>query len=325
MATAIEPLMYDQLMQRRDKLESATTTFPGSAEVMGLLAEVDAALQRLDRGVFGICEVCHDPVETERLIADPLTRFCLDHLSRNEQRQLEEDLALASQIQTALLPPREADVNGWEIAYHYQPKGAVSGDYCDYIDADDHSLHFVLGDVSGKGVAASMLMAHLQATIRTLVSIKVPLQQMVERVSRVFCESTLPTQYATLVCGRANGNGEVEVCNAGHMPPLLVSANGVEMIEATGLPVGMFCSETFKVAQVQMNRGDTLFLYTDGFTETTDAAGREFGVERITHLLRENKNLAPRELLALCREKLRAFSGQAPADDLTLMAIRRNY
>src|SRR5438876_894777 len=80
----------------------------------------------------------------------------------------------------------------------------------------------LLGDVSGKGVAASMLMAHLQAMFRTLVSTKLPLDQIPERASRVFCESTLPTHYATLVCGKASPNGELEISNAGHLPPLLV-------------------------------------------------------------------------------------------------------
>ena len=134
----------------------------------------------------------------ERLIANPLTRLCLDHLSPKEQRALEDDLELAARIQTGLLPQPSQKIDGWEIAYHYQPAGIVSGDYCDLISSDDQSLLFVLGDVSGKGVAASMLMAHLQAMFRTLISINLPLEEIVERASRVFCESTLPTHYATL-------------------------------------------------------------------------------------------------------------------------------
>src|SRR6266851_8326415 len=264
MATAIEPVLRKQLVDRRDKLEAAANGFHRPAELTRLLHEVDDALQRMDVGVYGLCEVCHDPVESERLIADPLTRFCIDHLTPREQRALEEDLELASQIQTALLPKVNQKFDGWEVAYHFQPARLVSGDYCDLINGDQKSLHFVLGDVSGKGVAASMLMAHLHAMFRTLVSINLPLEQMVERASRVFCESTLPTQYATLVCGRANPSGEVELCNAGHLPPLLIQEGKVTSIAATGLPVGVFCSESFTVNRVHLNKGDTLFLYTDG-------------------------------------------------------------
>jgi sigma-B regulation protein RsbU (phosphoserine phosphatase) len=326
MATAIEPLLREQLIDRRHKLEDAASAFHRPAELTRLLEEVDAALHRMDIGTYGLCEVCHDPVETERLIADPLTRFCLGDLTPREQRALEEDLELASQIQTGLLPPLMQKIDGWEVSYHYQPFGPVSGDYCDLIRGDDQSLHFVLGDVSGKGVAASMLMAHLNAMFRTLISINLPLDKMVERASRVFCESTLPTQYATLVCGRANTKGEVELCNAGHLPPLLVQDGKVTSIAATGLPMGVFCSESFSVSRVQMNKGDSLFLYTDGLSESLDGAGNEYGADRLSQLLNDNCALSPDSMISLCRRELHTFvNGNAPKDDLTLMAIRRTH
>jgi sigma-B regulation protein RsbU (phosphoserine phosphatase) len=324
MVTAIEPLLREQLIDRRQKLQTAASAFHRPAELTRLLQEVDAALHRMDIGTYGLCEVCHDPVEPERLLADPLTRVCLGDLTPDEQRALEEDLELAAQIQNKLLPETVQKIDGWEVSYHYQPAGAVSGDYCDLIRGDDESLSFVLGDVSGKGVAASMLMAHLNAMFRTLTSINLPVEQMVERASRVFCESTLPTQYATLVYGRANTSGEVEVCNAGHLPPLLVQEGKVSSIAATGLPVGVFCSESFAVNRVQMNKGDTLFLYTDGLSESLDGDGNEYGAERLSQLLNENRALTPDSMISLCRRELHAFAeGRVPRDDLTLMAIRR--
>jgi sigma-B regulation protein RsbU (phosphoserine phosphatase) len=324
MVTAIEPLLREQLIDRRQKLQTATNAFHRPAELTRLMEEVDAALHRMDIGTYGLCEVCHDPVEPERLLADPLTRVCLGDLTPDEQRALEEDLELAAQIQTKLLPAATQKIDGWEVSYHYQPAGAVSGDYCDLIRGDDESLHFVLGDVSGKGVAASMLMAHLNAMFRTLISINLPLEQMVERASRVFCESTLPTQYATLVCGRANTSGEVEVCNAGHLPPLLVQEGNVTSIAATGLPVGVFCSESFSVNRVQMNKGDTLFLYTDGLSESLDGDGNEYGPERLSRLLNDNHSLSSDSIISLCRRELHTFvDGRVPRDDLTLMAIKR--
>jgi sigma-B regulation protein RsbU (phosphoserine phosphatase) len=324
MVTAIEPLLREQLIDRRQKLQTVTSPFHRPAELTRLLEEVDAALHRMDVGTYGLCEVCHDPIETERLLADPLTRFCLGDLTPSEQRALQEDLELAARIQLGLLPPPTQKIDGWEVCYHYQPAGAVSGDYCDLIKGADESLHFVLGDVSGKGVAASMLMAHLNAMFRTLISIDLPLEQIVERASRVFCESTLPTQYATLVCGRANTTGEVEVCNAGHLPPLLIQEGGVTSIAATGLPVGVFCSESFSVSRVQMSKGDTLFLYTDGFSESLDGAGNEYGAERISRLLNDNHSLSPDSIVSLCRQELHSFAeGRVLRDDLTLMAITR--
>jgi len=324
MVAAAEPLIHQQLIERRTKLERAAHTIHRPPDVKRLLAEVDAALQRMDEGTYGLCEACHEPVETERLLADPLMTFCLDHLTTTQQRALEEDLQLASQIQLALLPPQNRTIDGWEFQYVYHPAGVVSGDYCDLIEGPDRSVNFVLGDVSGKGVAASMLMAYLHAMFRTLVSVNLPLEQMVERASRVFCESTLPTQYATLVCGRAGRDGQVELCNAGHLPVLLVQTSGIKKLAATGLPVGVFCSETFTVTRVQLELGDTLFLYTDGLSESMDGAGNEYGIERLSDVLYENRNLDPDSLIKLCVSEVRAFSrNQAADDDLTLMAIQR--
>lgn len=326
MVTAIEPLIREQLIDRRHKLEVAANGYNQDAELTRLLREVDAALQRMEDGTYGLCDFCHDPVETERLIANPLARLCIDHLSPNEQRALEDDLALAGRIQNGLLPQPSQKIDGWEVAYHYQPAGIVSGDYCDIISDDNENVLFVLGDVSGKGVAASMLMAHLQAMFRTLISIDLPLDQMIERASRVFCESTLPTHYATLVCGKANRSGAVEICNAGHLPPLLFHKGKVERIEATGLPVGIFCNEHFTSNRVQLEKGDTLLLYTDGLSETLNAEATEYGFERLARLLTENHGLSPHSLLDVCvRDWLSFGNGQKSIDDMTLMAIQRTH
>ena len=167
-----------------------------------MLQEVDTALERLESGTYGLCEVCHDPVEAERLIANPLERFCLDHLNANQRRALEDDLNLASQIQRGLLPAHNLRFDGWHFDYRFEPAGLVSGDYIDIIQTGETDLYFALGDVSGKGVAASMLMAKLHAVFRSLIPLGLGVDQLTERASRLFGESMLPGQYATLICGR---------------------------------------------------------------------------------------------------------------------------
>jgi len=184
------------------------------ASLSDLLSEVDAALGRIDEGSYGICETCHESVEKERLLNDPLVRFCLDHLTRKEQLALQSDLELAARIQQGLLPPPELSAAGWHVRYHYEPAGPVSGDYCDVLESDG-GLLFLFGDVSGKGVAASMLMSHLHATFRSLARANLPLQRMVEAANRIFSESTLAGQFATLVVGRATEDGSVEFVSAG--------------------------------------------------------------------------------------------------------------
>lgn len=184
MATTETNYLRTELELRRERLLAASATETSNGTLHQLLASVDAALSRLHQGTFGICETCHDTIEADRLLCNPLLRFCLDHLSSEEQRALEKDLVLAAGIQKALLPPQDWAVDGWHARYHYQPANLVSGDYCDLIENEDGFL-FLLGDVSGKGVAASMLMSHLHATFRTLAGQNLSLQHMVEHESVV--------------------------------------------------------------------------------------------------------------------------------------------
>lgn len=318
------PYLREQLLDRRGRVEQAAAAAPAAPpDLRRLLQEIDAALQRMDLGTFGRCETCADPIEPERLLADPLTRFCLDHLTRNEQRALQQDLDLAARIQRELLPKLDAPLPGWEVAYHYRPAGPVSGDYCDLIRSNGDA-YFLVGDVAGKGVAAAMLMSHLSAMLRTLVSIDLPLEQLMERASRVFCESTLPTHYATLVCGRASRSGAIEVLNAGHPPPLVLRRDGLERLDATGLPIGMFCSERFASRTVQLAPGDTLLFYTDGLVEAESPAGDDYGIDRLCALGGTLAALAPDQIVERCARDLAAFRGARPmADDVTIMAVRR--
>jgi phosphoserine phosphatase RsbU/P len=324
MAAVAESLFREELFERRHKLEDAARTPDAQPRLTELLREVDDALARMDAGAYGVCEVCRAPVERERLIADPLTSVCLGCLSPAQRRDLEDDLQLAARIQATLLPPRDFSSDGWRAAYHYEAAGVVSGDYLDLVSGPDESLYFMLGDVSGKGVAASLLMSQLHAMFRALIPSGLPVAQLVERASRVFCESTLPTHYATLVCGRAEPSGEIEVCNAGHLPPLVVRGDSVEEVAATGLPVGVFCNEQFTSTRLRLARGDALLLYTDGLTEALDTAGAEYGAGRVRALVRECAGRAPSSLVLSCVEDLSAFRAGAPrADDLTVLAVAR--
>src|SRR5215467_248667 len=247
-------LLRDQLVVRRQKLEAAVARTQ-TANLVQLLEQVDRALERVDHGSYGVCEACESAVEAERLFADPLTQLCLDCLKPAEQRALEQDLLLAARIQAGLLPKRDFSAAGWMIAYHYEPAGQVSGDYCDLVQ-HGQDLYFMLGDVSGKGVAAAMLMANIHAMFRVLVPSGLPLEQLVERANRIFCESTLPTQYATLVCGKAKPCGEVELSNSGHVSPLHASISGVNAIESSTVPVGLFCDQQFTSTRINFSPGD---------------------------------------------------------------------
>src|SRR6266404_604258 len=321
MATAEQTYLRTELIQRRERLHAALHSPAADASLSQLLTAVDAALSRIDQGTFGLCEECHDTIEPERLLADPLVRFCLDHLTSAELRALESDLSLAARIQRALLPKLGLTPPGWGVRFHYQPAGMVSGDYCDLLETKG-GLLFMLGDVSGKGVAASMLMSHLHATFRSLAEGDLPLDHMVEDANRIFCESTLAGQFATLVVGRATQDGSVEFVNAGHLPVLHIHGDGVTPKDSTGVPLGMFCTTRFPVHRLTLAQGDTVFLYTDGLTEARNRAGQEYGLPRIHALAARHTGNAPDGLIAGCLGDLLSFGeGLKQTDDLTLLAL----
>ena len=311
----------EQLLAGRARLADVLAEHQ-SAHMQQLLEEVDSALHRIEHGSFGVCEVCEGTVEEERLLDNPLARVCLDCLTPKQTRALEYDLELAAQIQKGLLPPCDLAFPGWDISYHYQPAGVVSGDYCDLFRENGH-LYFLMADVSGKGVAAAMLASNLRAVFHSLVPLGLSVEELMVRANRLFRESALPTQYATLVLGKASANGELVMANAGHLPALLAGEAGVQTFESMCKPLGFFSDDKVSVAQTRMKPHDTLVLYTDGVSEAENDNGDEYGVERLRDFLAEKSSCCPTELVTACKQQLAAFrGGRDRADDETLLAIQ---
>jgi len=166
-------------------------------------------------------------------------------------------------------------------------------------------------------------MAQLHALFRSLSGMSLPPGEIVTHVNRVLCESALAGQYATLVCGLAKPNGEVEIHNAGHCPAIVVGRGGVFPVESTALPLGMFLETESSATCVQLESGDTLFLYTDGLSEARGESD-EYGVDRVMTLVRQQAGQRPADLIAACVADLRAFvNGGQRFDDMTALAIRR--
>jgi phosphoserine phosphatase RsbU/P len=315
----------DQLESRRQRLVSAIQIAPRE-DLTSLLAEVDSALERIGHGTYGICESCHDTVEYDRLTADPLVRFCLDHLSEPERRALERDVETAASIQRTLLPPASIRAPGWHVHYRYQPAGPVSGDYCDVIQSanGDGGFVFLLGDVAGKGISASMLMTQLHAMFRALIPMHRPIADVLGMANRMFCESTNAGLYATLVCGRASRDGRVELGSAGHPPVWLAGCQEASAIGATGLPLGMFSTSRYSTTTMRLEPDQSLILYTDGLSELRNQDGVEYGQKRLREFAEANPGLDPVALSDAFLKDVKEYSaGAAPLDDLTLMVIRR--
>lgn len=247
-------------------------------------------------------------------------------LTSQSDAGLQAQLELAQQVQLSLLPERHCCLSGWEVAFSYEPAGFVSGDYVDLIPAGSNAFYFALGDVSGKGVAASMLMSHLHASLRTLLPSNQSIEEVVTIASRTFCQSALPAQFATLVLGKADRSGNVELVNAGHTPILLVDGDEVQVIAAASLPLGMFCSTDFTSARRSVLPGSTLLLYSDGITEATDEMGNEYDLSRLAETVRRSRQLSASEIVDVIHNNIVHYTnGAPPSDDRTLLALRRSW
>ncbi len=325
MRQALESTVRTQLIDRRRRLESAIGEVGEAGDLVRLLREVDSALRRLDGDTFGGCLVCRGEVDDEMLESNPLAQYCLCNLSREQQVALQNDLELAGHVQLALLPKQNMTVNGWEVHFRYIPAGPVSGDYCDAVPMDGNGLFFAVGDVSGKGVAASLSMARLNALFRTLVATGASLPEIVERANRFLVESTIASHYATLVCGKADNTGRVEICNAGHCSPILLRKEEVVPFSSRSFPIGIFETGPFEVDTLEMQPGDALILFTDGVVEARNGQDEEYGNERFAQFLRNNRFETPQLLAAACLKEIESFLGRGShSDDLTLMVLRKS-
>jgi sigma-B regulation protein RsbU (phosphoserine phosphatase) len=319
--SVFDAMVQEQLVERLEKLRKVSAENGNHSEFGRFIEEVDAAIQRYEDGTYGICEECHEPLNAEELLSDPLMRVCLDELSDRKKRLLEDDLQFASEIQRGLLPKRDFTHGLWKVDFVYEPAGIVSGDYLDII-VHDGELFFILGDVSGKGMAASLLMSHLHAIFHSLIPLDLSPGELMSRANRLLVGSSMANQFVTLVCGKANADGEVETVNAGHLPPLVIK-NGVKgELAFAGLPLGMFSDTEFVPQKVKLNRGDSLLLFTDGVTETFNDKGIEFGTGRLCESIHGFATNEPRELIGRCLEHVAGFRGNAErTDDLSMLAL----
>lgn len=315
----------NDLITRKNKLQNTKSGSIDGQNLEDLLQQIDDALEKIDNGTYGFCEVCNDPIEADLLLMDPIISVCIDHLTVKQKRELEDDIQLAGKMQRMLLPKNNQTFNCWEVLYYYEPAGVVSGDYCDLLSAKNNEevLHFILGDVSGKGIAASMLMVHMHAMFHSLIGLDQHADNLISQANRLFCESTSSNKYATLVYGCAYSDGQVEICNAGHCPPIIIRNGNIEMVEATGLPIGLFCESEYLLTKTKLEKDDLLVLYTDGLTEARNEE-QEYGIEKLKRILSEMYTYTPEELLKNIIRDVNNFCLQSRKDDdMTIMVIKR--
>lgn len=247
------------------------------------------------------------------------------HLSLIEKDRMERELQLGREIQSRLLPSPPADVHDTTISAMSIPCFEVGGDYFDFIELPDGLLGVAIGDVSGKGVSAAMIMSSLQAALRMAAAIEPDLPSLVSRLNALLFRMARGRKYVTFFLGRYNPlTGELRYVNAGHNPPFVCSIGETRMLASTGRPIGILPEAVYTEESVVLGPGATLVLYTDGLNEAANAEEEEYGNERLAQLVREAVTYSVDEVPSRILDAIMAFEDGAHAtDDKTLVVLRR--
>jgi catechol 2,3-dioxygenase-like lactoylglutathione lyase family enzyme len=241
------------------------------------------------------------------------------------ERRAAQELEIAKQVQMRLFPQRQPVVHGLDYAGVCVQARLVGGDYYDFLNLGDGRVAFVLADIAGKGIAAALLMANLQANMRSqLVSAIDRPDQFLSSVNHLLFENTSLSSYATLFFAIYDGtNGQLLWANCGHLPGLIVRADGtVERLGATSTVIGLFEAWSCSIRESSLGPGDTFALYTDGVTESPNALEEEFGEDRLVSALRSHSMKSACAIAKAIVNDVEHFGASEQFDDITLIIAR---
>lgn len=247
-----------------------------------------------------------------------------------EERELitmREEIKLAARIQTVLLPKSNPQVPGYDVAGTTIPARSIGGDYYDFIEMDENHLVLCLGDVTGKGLPASLLMANLQATIRGQTHSDTPVKECIRRANRLLYQSTDVEKFVTLFYGTLDINRhQLCYCNAGHNDPILFSeTTPLRVLRTGGLILGIMDDAIYEQEVLPLQPNDVLVVYSDGITEAMDSLEQEYGEERLQQVVLQNRQRSAAELIEKIVASAREFAGATEqSDDMTIVVVKRN-
>jgi sigma-B regulation protein RsbU (phosphoserine phosphatase) len=244
-----------------------------------------------------------------------------------EQERIKRELELGRQIQNEMLPHAPLRVGAIEIKGASVPAREVGGDFFNYFELRDGRIALLIGDVSGKGVGAALLMANIQASLRTRLTLGQDLAAIADEIDRDIATNSPGPVYATLFVGILDpSTRRLRYVNAGHHPQFVVRRDGqLEAMASTGLPVGLLAGRGYGEGTLQLEPGDVIFFYTDGCVEMENDSDEMFGADRLAALLAGARGGTPDEVLGRIEAAVTAFRGaREPFDDATMMAATLN-
>jgi len=241
-----------------------------------------------------------------------------------ERERLQKELQIARQIQRNLLPGSLPSIPGYQLAADSRPALEVGGDYYDLITLDERRLVLVVADVTGKGIASAMLMSNVQSALRVLLHQKLPLDKVINRLNGMVWQTSTPEMFITLFIGVVDTQKRtMSYVNAGHNYPLVMRDGSIRELTATGMIIGAFPEESHDVESVDLEIGDVVVLYSDGITEAMNHEGDEFGLNRFTTTLLENKHLDADHILDSVITAVKRHTDSAKqSDDITLTVLK---
>jgi len=246
--------------------------------------------------------------------------------ARLERERFERELALASEIQQRFQPTAPPHVSGYELQGISFPCYEIGGDYYDFIEREDGRLVIALGDVSGKGTAAALLMSSLHAAIHAQSASHDSLVATISAVNRYLADNIPTNRFVTLFYAELDPeSGALSFLNAGHNPPLIIhSAGTVEQLASGGLPLGIKPDAEYREGRTQLQHGDVLVIYSDGVTEAVSPTGEEFGATRLYEVVSRNIEASAAGIRDRIESSLTKFAqGTSAADDITLVIVKR--
>jgi|GEM_PF-1782402 len=270
-----------------------------------------------------VSQLSHSFVDMHGLLQEYMGRLRETTAAKD---QVEGELVLAKKIQASMLPGK-LDAKGVSVAALMEPAKTVGGDLYDYMPLEGNRLYFAVGDVSGKGAPAAMLMSKAQALLRAFASEGLPPNEILNRASAMLCQTGTDDMFITVFCGVLDlGTGELSYSNAGHDSPAILSTDAPVFIPIQKQPA--LCLDAdfrYELEKVTLSPKDTLFVYTDGITEAVNEGGRFFGRARLEKSLKASSALefSPDLVISRLREALREFAGKAPQhDDMAMLAVQ---
>ncbi len=245
---------------------------------------------------------------------------------RLERERMERELELATEIQQRFQPSGPPLVPGYEFQGISFSCYEIGGDYYDFIERRDGRMLIALGDVSGKGTAAALLMSSLHAAIHAQISANSSLERTVSSVNQYLAENTPTNRFVTLFAAELDpGTGKFAYINAGHNPPLIGRLDGsIEQLSSGGFPLGIIPTAEFEQGEIELSPGESLVIYSDGVSEANNLAGDEFGLDRLANVIKSNLSASAAGMRDRVESALSSFTQTAPAnDDITLVIVKR--